>query len=231
MHNAGSRDQLHPRRPAAIVALQERGRAGMDGLTDPAALRAHYGTVHPLAVRKVLPRLDAHCRHFIALSPFAVLATSDGSGHVDASPRGDAPGFVAVLDDTTLLLPDRPGNNRVDSYGNIVAHPGVGLLFFVPGINETLRVNGRARVVTDAEVLTPFAAQNKVPSAGLLIAVEEVFFHCAKALMRSHLWDPASQVERKTFPTLGRIIADQTAAMAAPEADELVEQGYRNNLY
>jgi PPOX class probable FMN-dependent enzyme len=203
----------------------------MDALTEPDALRAHYGTVHPLAVRKVLRRLDMHCRDFIARSPFAVLATADGAGNVDASPRGDAPGFVAVLDDTTLLLPDRPGNNRVDSYGNILAHPGIGLLFFLPGVNETLRVNGRARVVTDADLLAPLSAQGKSPGAGLLIAVDEVFFHCAKALMRSKLWDPATQIERKTFPTLGKIIADQTRAMPAPEADELVEHGYRTGLY
>ncbi len=203
----------------------------MDAITDKAALRAHYGTVHPLAMRKVLPTLDRHCRAFIALSPFCVLASSDGAGGVDASPRGDAPGFVAVLDDSTLLLPDRPGNNRVDSYGNIVAHPGVGLLFFVPGINETLRVNGDARVTTDAERLGKLAAQGKVPVAGLLIAVTEAFFHCGKALMRSHLWDASSQVERSAFPTLGKIMADQTRAMAEPEAEELVEAGYRNNLY
>jgi PPOX class probable FMN-dependent enzyme len=203
----------------------------MDGITDPASLRAHFGTVHPLAVRKVLSRLDAHCRDFVALSPFAVLATTDGAGGVDASPRGDAPGFVLVIDDTTLLLPDRPGNNRVDSYRNVVAHPGVGLLFFVPGINETLRVNGDARVVTGADLLGPLAAQGKVPAAGLLIAVREVFFHCGKALMRSHLWDASTRVERSAFPTLGKIMADQTRAMAAPEADELVDAGYRNNLY
>ncbi len=203
----------------------------MNNITNPAALREHYGTVHPLAVRKVLDRLDTHCRAFIALSPFAVLATADGEGGADASPRGDAPGFVHVLDDHTLLLPDRPGNNRVDSYGNIVAHPGVGLLFFVPGINETLRVNGNATVITGSDTLAAVQAQNKIPTAGLRIAVTEVFFHCAKALMRSHLWDPAAQVERRSFPSLGTIIADQTRAMPAPQADELVEDGYRNNLY
>ena len=203
----------------------------MDGISDPAALRQHYGTIHPLAVRKVLTRLDVHCRNFIALSPFCVLASSDGHGNVDASPRGDAPGFVAVLDDTTLMLPDRPGNNRVDSYGNIVTHPGVGLLFFVPGINETLRINGEARVVTEPTLLAPMEAQGKVPRTGLSITIREVFFHCAKALMRSHLWDPEAQVERKSFPTLGKIIADQTAAMPPREAEELVEDGYRNNLY
>lgn len=203
----------------------------MDGINDANDLRAHYGTVHPLALRKVLTRLDPHCRAFIALSPFAVLATTDGEGGVDASPRGDAPGFVQVLDDSTLLLPDRPGNNRVDSYGNVVAHPGVGLLFFVPGINETLRVNGTASVITATKLLTPLQAQGKVPAAGLRIAVREAFFHCAKALMRSQLWDPATQVERKTFPSLGKIIADQTNAMPVPEADELVEHGYRTRLY
>lgn len=203
----------------------------MDGMSDPAELRAHYGAISPLAVRKVLNRLDAHCRRFIALSPFCVLATTDGRGNADASPRGDAPGFVAVLDDTTLVLPDRPGNNRVDSYGNILAHPGIGLLFFVPGINETLRVNGDARVVTEAALLAPLAAHGKAPRTGLHVTVREAFFHCAKALMRSHLWDPDAQVERNSFPTLGKIIADQTAAMPASEADALVEAGYRNKLY
>jgi PPOX class probable FMN-dependent enzyme len=203
----------------------------MDGISDLEALRAHYGEIHGLAARKVFARLDRHCRAFIALSPFCVLATSDGEGRADASPRGDAPGFAQVIDDTTLLLPDRPGNNRVDSYGNIVAHPGVGLLFFVPGINETLRVNGDARVVTDAALLAPLAVQGKAPAAGLLISVREVFFHCGKALMRGHLWDPATHVERSSFPTLGKIIADQTRAMPVAEVEARVEDGYRNNLY
>jgi uncharacterized protein len=229
--NVPLRVELPPPDERAMLAVHEVGRTFMDGITDPAILREHYGTVHPLAARKVLTRLDQHCRAFIALAPFAVLATTDGGGHVDASPRGDAPGFIGVLDDATLLLPDRPGNNRVDSYGNIVAHAGVGLLLFVPGINEALRVNGTATIVTDRDLLTPLQAQNKVPSAGLLIAVQEVFFHCGKALMRSHLWDPATQVERTSFPTLGKIMADQTSAMSTPEADTLVETGYRNNLY
>ena len=204
----------------------------IDGsIGDPAALRAHYGEVMPIAARKVLPRLDQHCRAFIALSPFAVLATADGAGNVDASPRGDAPGFVGVLDDNTLLLPDRPGNNRVDSFGNILAHPGVGLLFFVPGVNETLRVNGDATVITDTDRLAPFSAQGKAPVGGLLITVREAFFHCAKALMRSSLWDPSRHIERRSFPTLGRIIADQTRMIETEEADRHIEQGYREKLY
>jgi PPOX class probable FMN-dependent enzyme len=200
-------------------------------IDDAGDLRAHYGTVHPLAVRKVLPRLDGYCRDFIARSPFAVLATSDGRGGVDASPRGDAPGFVAVLDDATLLLPDRPGNNRVDSYGNIIAAPGIGLLFHVPGINETLRVNGMGSVVTDPALLAPLAAHGKEPRAGLLIAVREAFFHCSKALIRGRLWDPATQIPRSTFPSLGRIMADQTAAMPEDEAEALVQESIRTGLY
>jgi len=203
----------------------------MDAIADPAALRAHFGTIHPLAVRKVLSRLDDHCRAFIALSPFLVLATTDGDGHVDASPRGDAPGFVAIPDDTHLLLPDRPGNNRADSYGNVLANPGVGLLFFVPGIDETLRVNGRATVTTDAALLAPLAVGAKTPRTGLLITVVEAFFHCGKALMRSHLWDLSRQVPRRAFPSLGHIMADQTATMAVEPAEALVEEGYRTSLY
>jgi PPOX class probable FMN-dependent enzyme len=203
----------------------------MDGITDAAALRDFYGEISRLAKHKQIPWLDKHCCAFIALSPFLVLATADAEGRMDASPRGDAPGFVRVLDDTTLLLPDRPGNNRVDSYGNILTNPGVGLIFFVPGIEETLRVNGAARVTTDAALLVLAEAQGKVPRAGLLIEVQEAFFHCAKALKRAHLWDASRHVERRSFPSLGRIIADQTAACDADEADARIEESYRTRLY
>jgi PPOX class probable FMN-dependent enzyme len=203
----------------------------MNDITDPAALREHFGPVSPLAANKTLPKLDAHCRAFIALSPFAVLATSDAEGRIDASPRGDAPGFVAVLDDSTLLLPDRPGNRRVDSFSNILANPGVGLIFFVPGINETVRVSGRARVVTGGELLAQVAAHGKVPKTGLLITVEEAYFHCAKALIRSRLWDPATRIERKQFPTLGQVIADQVAGIEAAAADAGIDESYRERLY
>ncbi len=203
----------------------------MDAITDLAALRAHFGTVSALAETKVLPFLDEHSRRFIALSPFLVLATTDGAGAVDASPRGDPPGFVAVLDSTTLLLPDRPGNRRVDSYGNVVAHGGVALLFFVPGITETLRVNGTARVVSGGEKLDALSEQGKRPVAGLIVKVEEAFFHCGKALIRSRLWDADSRVARSDFPSLGRIIADQIRTVEAAEADRIVEYAYRTTLY
>ncbi len=203
----------------------------MNVITDADILRAHFGPVSPLAEKKQLDRLDPHCRAFIALSPFLVLATADGHGGVDASPRGDAPGFVKVIDDFSLLLPDRPGNRRVDSFRNIVANPGIGLLFFVPGIDETVRINGTATITTDASLLADVPAMGKTPVTGLLITVTEAFYHCAKALIRSHLWDPTTRIERSTFPTLGKIIADQTNGVRAEDADASIADAYRTKLY
>ena len=203
----------------------------MSELSDHAALRAHMGAISALAERKVLHALDRHCRAFIALSPFLVLASADSDGQVDASPRGDPPGFVQVLDDRMLLLPDRPGNNRVDSFANILNAPGVGLIFFVPGIDETLRVNGTARLLTDSDALAGSSIAGKVPRTGVVITVQEVFFHCAKALRRARLWDPATQVERSTFPSLGRILAEQTQVFSAEDAERRIEDSYRTKIY
>jgi len=203
----------------------------VNDIPDYNALRAHMGAISPMAERKVLPALDRHCRAFIALSPFLVLASADAEGRADASPRGDPPGFVQVLDDRTLLLPDRPGNNRVDSFANILAAPGVGLIFLVPGIDETLRVNGTARLLTDSEALSGSSIAGKTPRTGLVIAIDEVFFHCAKALRRARLWDPAAQVERSTFPSLGRIIAEQTRVFSVEEAERRTEDAYRTRMY
>lgn len=203
----------------------------MHDLPDEAALRAHFGAMSAMVAAKALPALDRHCRAFIALSPFLVLATADAEGRVDASPRGDAPGFVAVESDTALLIPDRPGNRRIDSFRNIVASPGVGLLFFVPGINESLRVNGLAEVVTDAATLAPLAARNKVPATALRVRVTEAFFHCGKAAIRSGLWDASRRVPRSSFPTLGQVIADQTHLATPAQADTAIETAYRERLY
>lgn len=200
-------------------------------VADARELRAVVGEVHLIAERKVLDRLDHFCRDFIALSPFLVLASSDSEGRADASPRGDGPGFVQVLDEKTLLIPDRRGNNRVDSFGNVLSSPGVGLVFFVPGINETLRVNGRARLTRDEALLEPTTVQEKTPKLGLLVEVDEAYFHCGKALIRSKLWAQDAQVERSSFPTLGRIVAEQTRAVDAAEADANLEEAYRTRLY
>ena len=203
----------------------------MNDIADISALRAHVGEVSALAARKCLTRLDRHGRAFIALSPFLVLATADAQGRVDASPRGDPPGFVRVLDDVTLLLPDRPGNNRVDSFGNILSAAGVGLLFFVPGFDETFRVNGTARLLSDGDMLSGSEVNGRVPKTGLLIDVTECFFHCAKALRRAGLWDPAAQVERARLPLLGRILSEQVGGFSVEEAEQRIAVSNRERMY
>lgn len=203
---------------------------GAPAIDDVAALRRLYGEPSPRAAGKVLPRLDRHCRAFIGLSPFLVIGTAGADGRGDVSPRGDAPGFVAILDDSTLLLPDRLGNNRVDTLSNIVENPNVGLLFFVPGMNETLRINGTAGVTTDRSLLEPLAVHGKAPASGLLIRVEEAFLHCAKALIRSRLWEPEARIDRSTFPSMGRMLADQIGLDVA-ETERLSEESLRTRMY
>jgi len=211
--------------------MDGRGGEGKPPVTTPEDLRAHFGKVSSLAEKKVLHHLDRFCRDFIALSPFLVMATSDGKGNADATPRGDGPGFVAVLDDKTLLIPDRRGNNRVDSFSNVLESPGVGLIFFVPGINETLRVNGKAEITQNAGLLTPLTVRGVTPTIGLKVHVDEAYFHCGKALIRAQLWSPQAQIERKSFPSLGRIIAEQTAAIEVEAAEQALEEAYRTRLY
>jgi PPOX class probable FMN-dependent enzyme len=205
--------------------------ASMDVIEDLEELRELYGPPGDRSVKKQLNRFDKHCRAFIARSPFLVIASSDPSGHCDASPKGDAPGFVQVLDDATLLIPDRLGNNRVDTIGNLLERPGVGLIFFVPGLNETLRVNGRARITTDPALLEPLAVNGKVPRSGILIAAEEIYFHCGKALIRSDLWNPEKQLRKSEFPSLGRILADQIGGISVEEAERATAESYRTRLY
>lgn len=202
----------------------------MDTITTAAGLRDCYAQPGDKAVRKQLDHIDAHARAFIALSPFMVMATSTKDG-ADCSPRGDAPGFVQVADERTLLVPDRLGNNRLDSLQNIAANPEVGLLFMVPGVAETLRVNGRAEIVVAPVLLQGLAAHGKAPTSALKIAVREAYFHCGKALIRSDLWNPAKQIERKSFPSLGRILADQIAGVSVEEGEKLVAEGYAKRLY
>jgi PPOX class probable FMN-dependent enzyme len=176
-------------------------------VADEAALRALYGHAEGLAVRKSMTRIDRHARDFIARAPFLCIATSNAQGRADVSPRGDQPGFVQVLDDRTLLLPDRRGNNRIDSLRNVLADPRVALLFLIPGIGETLRVNGRAVIDIDPALLARFAVDGKAPRSVLRIAVEKVFFQCSRAVLRARLWDPGSHVERSALPSTGAMLA------------------------
>jgi PPOX class probable FMN-dependent enzyme len=201
-------------------------------INDMAELRTVYRPPNERAGLKVLDHLDIHCRDFIALSPFYVISSARADGRADASPRGDPPGFLAaVLDEKTLLLPDRPGNRQVDTLMNLVERPYVGLLFFVPGMTETLRINGVAEIVTDEELLAPLAIQGKLPISGLKVTVEEAFLHCAKALIRAKLWEPEARVERSCFPTYGQVLATQIAGANAAEIDAGEEKSAKTELF
>lgn len=203
-----------------------------------AALRRLYRQAEGLAAKKSLPRLDRHARDFIARSPFLCIATSGQGGRADVSPRGDQPGFVQVLEDNSLAIPDRPGNNRRDTMENVLVNPNVGLIFMIPGFEDTLRINGKATITADPAILERAMVDRKQPKAAIRVAVEEAFFHCAKAFRRARLWEPDAIVDRNVMPTLARIILEQTAAAEAPLREEDVvacdgalEENYRTQLY
>jgi PPOX class probable FMN-dependent enzyme len=205
--------------------------AELDAITERASGGAAGKTMH---------RIDQYARQYIGLSPFCCLATSDGNGHADVTPRGDKPGFVRILDEQTLLIPERPGNNRMDSLRNIIANPSLGLLFFIPGFEDTLRVNGLGRVTKDPRLLAESTVDGKAPKLGVVVEVDEVFLHCAKAFRRSRLWDASAQVPRATMPTLARMIMDQMAEKAneakpaepaVRAVDAEIEENYRTELY
>src|SRR6185437_9523859 len=177
---------------------------GTPMLTTIEQLEALYSQPHERALRKEIPYVNEDYRAFIEVAPFVVLATAGPQG-LDCSPRGDAPGFVRVVDDRTLALPDRIGNNRLDSLRNVIVEPRLALLFLIPGVDESLRVNGRGRITSDAQWLDSFAVAGKAPRTVLLIDVDSVYFHCSKALVRSKLWDPAQHVERSRLPSAGEI--------------------------
>lgn len=199
-------------------------------------LRTKFGEVHPLALAKSRPGLDKFSKQFIALSPFVVVSTADKDGRADMSPRGDPPGFVKIVDDRTVLIPDRPGNNRLDTMANIVANPNVACLFFIPGFEDTLRLNGKARITDDPALLSDCAVNGKAPKVGILISIEEVFMHCAKALKRSKLWGTEYRQDRGQLPSIARIIMEQTCETGVDEreaaaADAGVEADYKTGLY
>jgi len=195
------------------------------------ALRQIYGHAKGRAVSKQMGKLEKHSKRFIELSPFLVIATSRPDGLADASPKGDHPGFVQVLDDNTIAIPDRPGNNRLDSMDNLLANPAIGLIFFIPGVNETLRINGFAEIRDDVELLDRFQVNDKSPMAVYVITVKEVYLHCAKALMRSKLWSPNSEGPERPIPTIGQMIKDQTGDTGPVESQVEMEAKYKKALY
>jgi uncharacterized protein len=198
--------------------------ADMDGV------RSLYPKPMSRATGKVLRRLDKHCQAILQRSTFCVIGTQ-GPGGADVSPRGDPAGFVRVLDDRHLLLPDRIGNNRLDSYDNLFANPQVGILFLVPGMAETLRVNGTARVTDDAALLAGSTVQGRAPKVGLLIEVKEAYLHCAKAINRAALWDPSKHVDRAEIPSYGDMLADHVEGLSREESERQGAEMARRGMY
>ena len=194
-------------------------------------LRDTYPPPLERAVLKSQTALDAHMKAFIALSPFLCLGTSSASG-ADVTPRGDRPGFVQVPDDHTVLIPDWPGNNRLDALSNVLDNPAVALLFFVPGMLETLRINGNADVSLDDALIARWEVDGKRPRSVLRVAVSEAFMHCGKALIRAKLWAAESQIDRRALPSYGQMLKDQTRLpQSAGELQHSLEDGYKNRLY
>jgi PPOX class probable FMN-dependent enzyme len=191
------------------------------------------GAPSDVARRKQIAALDRHCRDFIAHSPFLLLGTSDATGRCDVSPKGDAPGFVHVVDDQRLVIPDRPGNKRFDGMRNILQNPHVGVLFLVPGRGETLRINGRASIVRDAELLDRLEAQGKKPLVAIGVEVEEVFMHCAKAFIRSRLWQPERWPSLEGLSCSAQILLDHARpeGMTVEQMEQRLQLGYETQLY
>ncbi|QRG70715.1 pyridoxamine 5'-phosphate oxidase family protein [Brevibacillus choshinensis] len=202
-------------------------------ITEESQLRELLGEPSRLVQNKSISYLDEHCRDFLARAPFLILSTADTEGNCDASPRGDAPGFVYVLDDRHLVIPERPGNKRMDSLRNILANPHVGLIFMIPTLEETLRINGRACVIRDAKVLEKMAVNGKVPTIGIGVQVEECYVHCAKAFMRSGLWNPEKWPAPESVPNMAQVLADHVKlpGVTAKEVAIGLEDSYKNRLY
>lgn len=194
------------------------------------ALRSLYPPPGERAVRKQLAALDRHCRRFVSLSPLLVISSASAAGRLDASPRGGEPGFVKVADDRTVLIPDSPGNNRLDTLANIVETGRAGLLFLVPGVDETLRVNGTAELSDEPALLELARSERRLPKLVIRIGVEEAYLHCAKALMRSRLWSRESLVDRSVLPTMGRMLNDQSGIVGEPESQEQMVARYAKDL-
>lgn len=199
-------------------------------ITSVDALRSLYPPPGERAVRKQLAALDVHCRRFVSLAPLLVISSASATGRMDASPRGGEPGFAKVTDDNTVLIPDAPGNNRLDTLSNIVETGRAGLLFLIPGVDETLRINGTAELSEEPALLAQARSERRLPRLVIRIGVEEAYLHCAKALMRSRLWSRESLVDRSVLPTMGRMINDQSGLGGEPESQEQMVARYARDL-
>ena len=200
-------------------------------ITTMAQLEALYGEKLPASIIKEIDHINGSYRKLIEAAPFVAVATSGPEG-LDCSPKGDARGFVRILDDKTLAIPDRPGNNRLDGFRNILRDPRIALLFLIPGVGETLRVNGRAAISIDPELMQSFAVNGKLPRCVLVVHVETVYFHCSKAIVRSKLWDAETKIERKSLPSIGTIVAELSQGKFDGEAyDREAPEKIKTMLY
>ncbi len=194
-------------------------------------LRQQYRPAMQRAVAKQMPTLERHSRRYIELSPFVAISSCGADGRLDVSPRGEEPGFVHALDDQTLAIPDRPGNNRLDTLQNIIANPEIGLMFVIPGVNEILRVNGTAELRDDLELKQRFEVNGRLPLAVILVKTHEVYLHCAKAITRSHLWSAEAKNDRAVLPTMSEMLRDQIGSDIPFESQEAMQQRYKEQLY
>tara|TARA_R110002110_G_scaffold35008_20_gene118572 strand:- start:706 stop:1311 length:606 start_codon:yes stop_codon:yes gene_type:complete len=199
-------------------------------ITSTSQLREIYGFPSGRAKDKVLKELEPHSINFIENSPFVVVSTIDSNGNIDASPRGGEPGFVKIANNLKLLIPDSKGNNRVDSLTNIIETGRIGLLFFIPGIDETLRVNGSAIISTSADILNKFNSDSKLPTSCIVVSIEEVFLHCAKAFMRTQLWNSERHINPKDFPSMGQMMKDQLRTTNEAESRNAMIKRYSKDL-
>lgn len=202
----------------------------MKSISSIEALQAFYPQPKERALKKQLLQLDKHGKHFISSSPFAVISTSDKKGNMDCSPRGGQKGFIHILNEKQILIPDATGNNRLDSLKNILETGRIGMLFLIPGIDETLRLNGSAFLSSDLDLLNKFENESKPPKIVVVVSIEEVFLHCAKALMRSALWNPDLMTKPQDFPTMGKMLNDQLGQSGVPESREEMVKRYKKDL-
>ncbi len=194
-------------------------------------LQALYGEKMPAAVIKEIDHINDSYRKLIEAAPFVAVATSGPEG-LDCSPKGDARGFVRILDDKTVAIPDRPGNNRLDGFRNIVRDPRIALLFLIPGVGETLRINGRAAITIDPELMQSFAVNGKLPRCVLVVRIESIYFHCSKAIVRSKLWDTETKIDRKSLPSTGTIVAELSKGrLGGEEYDRAMPERIKAQLY
>ncbi len=195
-------------------------------------LRDIMGYPTEIVTRKTINRIDEHCKSFIEKSPFITIATSDAKGNFDVSPKGDPAGFVKILNDKVLAIPDRPGNRKADTLSNILQNPNVGIIFFIPGIKETLRVNGEAKIVTDEKVLTLLSCQGKQPAFAIIVNVKEAFMHCAKCIIRSNLWTKVEDTATRSVPSLAKTLVDHgKLSISVEELDGMIKDDEKTNLY